>query len=100
MKTWKGLVLGTGLLVAGGLAWGYWYSATHAYLNATVYDEARQGSTTYGQVHGASFEFLDADGKLLAPGRSVEPWGYVLAQHPRFGDCTPVEGRGGEAYGK
>jgi hypothetical protein len=72
------------------LAWGYWHSVTHAYLQLRVDDYALSSShITYGVPHHVSLTLRDRSNRLLAVARSVEPAGYILAVHPdaAIGNC-------------
>jgi hypothetical protein len=91
--------LAAGLIVLGLLAWGWWFSATHAYLNIQLEDYGlATDSQPFATPHDTTLEFFDEAGQRLAPAKTVEPYGYLMAQHPRLADCTALEGRGGEAY--
>lgn len=79
---------------AATLAWGYWYSATHASLNIRVEDYGQQTDRQlFGRPHGVKVEFFGADGRFLASAHSVEPAGYILAVHPdpAIGDCSAYQ---------
>ncbi|MGE5493594.1 MAG: hypothetical protein ACM31P_20240 [Actinomycetota bacterium] len=81
-------------VIASALAWGYWYSATHASINIRVEDYGLQTDRQlYGRPHGVKLEFFDAAGRFLASAHSVEPAAYILAVHPdpAIGDCSAYQ---------
>jgi hypothetical protein len=87
------------LVLAGLMAWGYRYAATHAALEFQVEDSgAKPESPPYSVPAGAVLELFDEAGALLATAQTVSPWGYLSAQQPGLGDCTAQQGRGGTAY--
>lgn len=89
-------VAGSAVLV---LAWGYWYSLTHTALSLRVEDYGlKTDRLSYGSPHDVTLQFLGANNEPLALARSVEPHGYILAEHPsrEIGNC---EQRGPGAAG-
>jgi hypothetical protein len=86
-------------IVAAVLGWGYWFSATHAYLQVDILDRAlKTDREAYGAPLDATLELLDEAKRPLATTRTVLPYGYSTARHPTLGDCSALQGRGGNAY--
>ena len=90
MSLWVRILLVAAAGAACVLAWGYWYSLTHAWLHLRVDDYAlKTQNQLYGAPHGVSLILRDASNAQLAVARSVEPLGYILAVHPssEIGNC-------------
>lgn len=80
-------VAGAAVLVLG---WGYWYAQTHTALSLRVEDYGlKTDRQAYGSPHDVTLELLGASSEPLAVARSVEPHGYILAEHPsrEIGNC-------------
>lgn len=83
--------LATFVVFSSILAWGYWYSATHASMSIRVVDYGlKSDRQIYGTPHDVTLTFYSSANEHLASARSVEPAGYVLAIHPdsSIGDCS------------
>lgn len=87
------------VVLAGAMEWGYWHASTHAYLDIQFHDHGlATNNLAYDTPHNATLELFDARGSLLAVANSVEPYGYLSTKHPTLGDCSSLQGAGGDAY--
>ena len=75
------LLLSAPIIIAVILGWGYWHGRTHASINITLNDAAKQ------KVH-VEVTFFDAAGHPLAQAHTVEPYNFISVIHPEAGDCS------------
>lgn len=77
-------------VVLGILAFGYWHSTTHStfYVNLNMAGETENEKPT---VPGATIQFLDSNGRVLADGVRDKQYGFIHLIHPAYGDCHEVE---------
>jgi hypothetical protein len=90
MRRMAKIVLVFTALSALVVAWGYWYSVSHAALNIRVDDHALKSERqSYGAPQGVALTFRGQSGAPLAAARSVAPQHFILAVHPNadIGNC-------------
>ncbi len=104
MRTWANILLASTAVSTLVLAWGYWYSLNHASLQLRVDDYSLKSERqAYGVPHGVTLTLRDNAKVQLAIAHSVEPLGYILADHPSadIGNCEhrgihPSSGNGSQ----
>lgn len=74
-------------IIAGVLGYGYWHRSTHAVLHVYLTDVSVKERR--GNVAGAQLVFLDANGNVLARGKTDDKFGVALIAHPAAGYCGP-----------
>jgi hypothetical protein len=73
------------------LGYGYWFGVTHGSLSVDVMDASDREHTH--SVSDAAVALLNAEGRVLAEARAVNPYGVVLLSSPAAYACWDIEQR-------
>lgn len=81
--------LSLSMVVCVVLGYGYWHAKNHAALNISMYDIT--DPSAFASLKDTAVRLKNAQGKVLAFGKSDSIYGTVYLSHPESGSCYEAE---------